>query len=205
MLYFRIVIYVNYLQPCQTTEKLQIAKSFYNQLATKTNEYKRKTSQIYVIGDFNTRSSALTNDHGSNSCAPYLFNYLHDTKLKIANTKWANGVLTKVLSGAQQTGGSIVDYLMTDDINNIQHLNIDTHPIFTDHRPIIFSTTNSKTHVTSDDKHYVFRNVDPTDEQILEHGTTIKHANYHMNKFLKTHINKNKNISKYPINNICPK
>eukprot|EP01083_Nonionella_stella_P134060 407866_1 len=57
-----------------------------------------------------------------------------------ANPIWADGVLTCLSKQNNGTSGSIIDYVFTNDLSTIDSLKIDTHPVYSDHRPVIFAS-----------------------------------------------------------------
>eukprot|EP01083_Nonionella_stella_P025577 70424_1 len=60
--------------------------------------------------------------------APMLKAFMDNTNTKIANPIWAHNILTCLAK--KGNGGSIIDYVLTDDLESIGRLGVDTHPIY---------------------------------------------------------------------------
>eukprot|EP01083_Nonionella_stella_P099724 280400_1 len=105
--------------------------------------------------------------------APMLKAFMDNTNTKIANPIWAHNILTCLAK--KGNGGSIIDYVLTDDLESIGRLGVDTHPIYQDHRPIIFTTNNASVETKSGEYHYVFRDQNLNKQMKKRHKMITKH------------------------------
>eukprot|EP01083_Nonionella_stella_P078013 213285_1 len=123
----------NYCRPYRNECAARSSK-FYKYITDLVTKNDRNFDNIYVVGDFNARLGYETGDkrfdykHG-----PMIHNFMNQTNMKIANPIWADGVLTCLSKQNNGTSGSIIDYVFTNDLNTIDSLKIDTHPVYSDH------------------------------------------------------------------------
>ena len=97
-----------------------------------------------------------------------MMNYINSNKLTLANNLYAKGIETCIKKkDDKQIGGSVIDLVLTDSNLNIDKLIVDSHPIFSDHRPVIFSLNSSKCKVIACNKHFVFRSIKPNVELLI--------------------------------------
>eukprot|EP01084_Bolivina_argentea_P084497 152787_1 len=157
-------IAINYTRP-YNSKLIDRSKIFFDKLKDDILKFKNDCHNLFVIGDFNARMKNYTHDHNSNNHYDYLDKLMEDTGVKIANPKFAPGILTCLAKNKEHKGGSIIDLVLSNKINDIESLNIDTHPCFLDHRPVIFALHNTKCITKAIDKHYTLSSFDPSDEE----------------------------------------
>ena len=186
-----IYLSVNYIRPMKATNIPRNTKYFKN-LINDTNKYKSQCSEMYIVGDFNARLPTITDDRVTNAHSNLMLNFLDKTNVKIANPFWAPNVLT-CLAKTKNGGGSIIDYVTTDNLTNISDLRIDPHPIFTDHRPVIFTLNNVQCHTYKSDKHYILSKRKPNKNLLIKHESILNHALPYIQSL---NIQFNDNISK---------
>ena len=181
----------NYVRPFDL-DNYERSTVFFDTLEKDIMKFKNKCHNIIVVGDFNARLGEVTNDFNKETYKPMYNDHsfpmtclLQTTGLIIANPAHAPGILTCLSKDTQHKGGSIIDFVMTNKLNNIETLKIDTNPVFQDHRPVIFTLRNIKCSVTSCDKHFIFRHFKPNDTDLKTHETIIKNRIPEINKFAK--------------------
>eukprot|EP01084_Bolivina_argentea_P103091 184683_1 len=90
----------------------------------------------------------------------------------------------KKKKGDEITGGSVIDLVLSNSVHNIDNMSIDTHPIFYDHRPIVFSLKSTNCKVEACDKHYIFRSEIPNKTLLKAHNDLLAKSNKHIQTFI---------------------
>ena len=191
-------IAINYIRPLRNGINNERNKKFFNLLTDDINNFKNESHNMFVIGDFNARMGALTCDHSTNNHQIHMQNLLNKTGIKIANPIHATGFLTCIKNG----GGSIVDYVMTDAMTDIENMTVDCNPIYNDHRPIVFSLRNALCTVEYSDTHYMLSGFQPDSDKITKHASIIKPRLAELKKFAKNALNYSSNSERQFISNI---
>eukprot|EP01083_Nonionella_stella_P200486 734125_1 len=129
---------IGYCRPGDKQYNINRIDSFFNHLDEDIQEYKDKNNvkNIVLIGDFNARCGNQTGDKKLNSNGKDLIALLQKHELKILNNKYNYGTPTFTTS---KNGTSCIDFGLTNKDNDDITLQIDTHPLFYAHRPLIIT------------------------------------------------------------------
>eukprot|EP01083_Nonionella_stella_P178659 631785_1 len=129
---------IGYCRPGNKQYNIKRIDSFFNHLDEDIQEYKDRNNvkNIVLIGDFNARCGNQTGDKKLNSNGKDLIALLQKHELKILNNKYNYGTPTFTTS---KNGTSCIDFGLTNKNNDDITLQIDTHPLFYAHRPLIIT------------------------------------------------------------------
>ncbi len=164
----RTYVAINYVRP-RNKDNVARNEKFFNLLEDDINQFKNDSHNMFIMGDFNARMGAQSGDHNTNSHYKYMDKLIRKTGVMVANPQHATGYLTCVKNG----GGSIVDLVLTDALNDIEKMTVDCSPIYNDHRPVVMSLRNTLCRVEYSDTHYMLSGFQPSDDKIEKHEAIL--------------------------------